>query len=377
MRYRGAAQTIRNNYKWKGKGAEITQDPETNDDPEVAALRGTVGEPQDAGSMRPAGDYRLPENINLEEKLPPWIETPETYEENQLDRVEKLLEKLRDPEHDLRIYRVRVGCVLIDRVGGTDAEIAAEIRGIDGVTTVRPLADTKRDVTPTETYVIFEVKFELLGGQSRVEYRDLILLPQMRLVRGVKIVDWSAIHKTNVQGTIRTVREGMEKLHEQGFGSAFGYSSIGGLAGALGNVRHVASPARPTPTPTLDSISQDWVEGGVQAYDFPTHTNDMSYHTMLPVKELWQHRSRIQRQPKDIFDQKYQQFNAVYDRLKSNLKDPIAYQEFIKKGAHGPVYLAIGKNGRIKITGNEDLVWFAKKAGLSELPVFLSYQRQV
>jgi hypothetical protein len=68
MRYRGAAQTIRNNYKWKGKGAEITQDPETNDDPEVAALRGTVGEPQDAGSMRPAGDYRLPENINLPSK---------------------------------------------------------------------------------------------------------------------------------------------------------------------------------------------------------------------------------------------------------------------------------------------------------------------
>jgi hypothetical protein len=376
MRYRGAAQMIRNNYKWKGKGANIAQDPETNDEPEVAALRGTVGEPQDAGSMRPAGDYRLPENINLEEKLPPWIETPETYEENQLDRVEKLLEKLRDPAHDLRIYRVRVGCVLIDRVGGTDAEIAAEIRGIDGVTTVRPLADTKRDITPTETYVVFEIKFELLGGQSRIEYRDALLLPHMKTIKGLRVVDWSAVHKTNVQGTIRTVREELEHLHEYGFGTNTG-GSLGGKSGNLGSIRFPRQPGRPTPTPTLDAIVQDWAEGGVQAYDFPTNTNDMQYHTMLPVKELWQYRSRVQRQPKDIFDIKHQRFDAIYQRLKDTLSEPTSYQEFIKNGAKGPVYVAIGKNGRIKITGNEDLVWFAKKSGLEELPVFLSYQRQV
>ena len=53
------------------------------------------------------------------------------------------------------------------------------------------------------------------------------------------------------------------------------------------------------------------------------------------------------------------------------------YRHFIKDGATSPVYLAIGKNGRAKVTGNEDLIWFAKKAGLEELPVFLSYQRQV
>ena len=67
----------------------------------------------------------------------------------------------------------------------------------------------------------------------------------------------------------------------------------------------------------------------------------------------------------------------MYQRLKDTLEDPTAYQEFIKDGAEGPVYVAIGKNGRVKITGNEDLIWFAKKSGLEELPVFLSYQRQV
>jgi len=359
MRYRGAAQTIRNNYKWKGQGANIAQDPETNDEPEVAALRGTIGEP-----------------VDLSEGLPPWIKTPEQYEEEQLERIEKLLEKKRDPKHDLRIYRIRVGCTLIDRVGGTDAEIAAQIRGIDGVTTVRPLADTKRDITPTETFVVFEVKFELLGAQSRVEYRDTILLPQMRLIDGVKIVDWSATHKTNIQGTVRTVREAAQKLEEYGFGATTG-ASMGGVAQNLGTVRLPDSAPRPTPTPTLDAIAQDWAQGGVQAYDFPTNTNDMRYHTMLPTMELWELTSRMQRHPKDIFDIKHQRFDAVYQRLKDKLDDPAAYEEFISQGATAPVYVAVGQNGKIKITGNEDLVWFAKKSGLEELPVFLSYQRQI
>jgi hypothetical protein len=215
-----------------------------------------------------------------------------------------------------------------------------------------------------------------MGGQSRIDYRDVVLIPQMRLIDGLKLINWSAVHKTNVQGTVRTVREAAPQLHEYGFGANTG-ASLGGVAQNLGNVRFNSSAPRPTPTPTLDLIVQDWAEGGVQAYDFPTNTNDMRYHTMMPVSELWQYRSGYSRHPKDIFDVKYGNFNAVYQRLKDKLDDPEAYHEFIKTGAHGPVYVAIGKNGRVKITGNEDLVWFAKKAGLEELPVFLSYQRQV
>jgi hypothetical protein len=241
---------------------------------------------------------------------------------------------------------------------------------------VRPIADSKREITPTETFVVFDIKFELLGSQSRVEYRDVILIPEMRLIEGLKIVKWSAIHKTNIQGTVRTVREELQHLHESGFGSGYGYN-IGGKAQNLGSIRFPHTPPRPTPTPTLTAIVQDWAEGGVQIYDYPTNTNDMRYHTMMPVEELWVHRSRINRHPKDIFDAKYGQFNATYERLKDKLDDPEMYHEFIAKGAQGPVYVAIGKNGRVKITGNEDLVWFAKKAGLKELPVFLSYQRQV
>jgi hypothetical protein len=52
------------------------------------------------------------------------------------------------------------------------------------------------------------------------------------------------------------------------------------------------------------------------------------------------------------------------------------YQQFIKNGATAPVFVAIGMNGVCKITGNEDLVWFAKKSGLESIPVFFSYQKQ-
>ena len=322
----------------------------------------------------------LGENINLPAELPPWIKTPEQYEEEQLERIQKLLEKKTDPTYDLRIYRVRVGCGVIDGVGGSDSELGAEIRGISAVTTVRPLADSKRALTPTEDYIVFEVKYELLGGQNRIEYRDNVLLPQMREVEGLKVIDWSAVYQTNVQGTIRNVRdvrEGLKRLHEQGFGSAFGMSNFGGVAGSLGAQRASPASVMPTPRSTLQSIADDWTEGGVQLYDFPVNTNDMQYHVMMPVSELWPYCSRISRHPRDVFDAKYQQFDAVYQRLKDDLEDPTKYQEFIKEGARAPVFVAIGKNGRVKITGNEDLVWFAKKAGLADLPVFLSYQRQV
>ncbi len=78
---------------------------------------------------------------------------------------------------------------------------------------------------------------------------------------------------------------------------------------------------------------------------------------MMPVEELLPYISREFRAPKDAFDG--------------------MYQNFIRDGATAPVYVAIGRNGRVKVTGNEDLIWFAKKSGLQELPVFLSYQNQV
>ena len=78
---------------------------------------------------------------------------------------------------------------------------------------------------------------------------------------------------------------------------------------------------------------------------------------MVPIEELLPYMSREFRAPMDAFDG--------------------MYQNFIRNGAQNPVYIALGRNGRARVTGGEDMIWFAKKAGLEELPVFFSYQRQV
>jgi hypothetical protein len=276
--------------------------------------------------------------------------------EQQIDRIDALLAET-DDSYDLRIYNIKVGCVIDRNNGGSESETATEIRGIDSVTTVRPLAATKRAITATSEYVMYDIKFELVGASSRVEYRDQVLLPQMRRIKGLKMMTISSMHRTNRKGTIRTVRESMA-LKEYGFGAA---SPNSGLAGQLGSVagrnNHGSSPNMKTPRPTIQTIIDDWSEGGVKIYDVPTDHGNSAHHVMMPTEELIGLMGSMFRGPKDVFDG--------------------GYQDFIANGAQAPVYLAVGQNGRAAITGNEDLIWYAKKSGLENLPVFISYQRQV
>ena len=264
--------------------------------------------------------------------------------EDQIARIDNMLQE-KDPNYDLRIYSIVVDVAVSKGVGGEVQETQTEIRGIDGVTTVRTIGS----LTSTGTTLTgkFEIKFEILGSMSRVRYRDRILVPGMMKVKGLRILRVSPIHRTNKQGTIRTVRENKRTLEEYGFG---------GSAAALSGIRS-RGRTMPTPRKMLSNIAADWEDGGVMSYDAPMDTTDMRYHVMMPVEEILPYCSREFRAPKDAFDG--------------------MYQSFIKNGATSPVYIAVGKNGRVKVTGNEDLVWFAKKSGLQELPVFLSYQRQV
>ena len=271
--------------------------------------------------------------------------------ESQIARIDKLLNEA-DPSYDLRIYNIQVGCTVDNDLGGSESETATEIRGIPGVTTVRPVAEKKRNITARAEYVLYDIKFELLGAQSRIEYRDQILLPALRRIKGLKILTVSSMHRTNRQGTIRTVRES-KVIEEYG-----GYvSNFGGLASALGSMPKRPVRTMQTPRHTVQKMIDDWAEGGVMAYDAPVDTTDMRYHVMLPVEELMPYAPRMYRSDK-------REFNA-------------RYKMFIKTGPTYPVYLSIGQNGRAKVTGGEDLIFFAKKSGLKELPVFFSFQKQV
>jgi hypothetical protein len=280
--------------------------------PTQEPMRGTLGEPRAVG-----------ESI-----------------EQQIDRIDALLNEA-DDSYDLRIYNIKVGCVINRDIGGSESETATEIRGIESCTTVRPIAATKRPVTATSEYVMYDIKFELLGSQSRVEYRDEVLLPRMRMIKGLKIMTISSMHRINRKGTIRTVRES-KALKEYGFGAA---SSNSGLAGQLGSVagrnNHGSSPNMKTPRPTIQTIIDDWSEGGVKIYDVPTDHGNSAHHVMMPTEELIELMGSMFRGPKDVFDG--------------------GYQDFIANGAQAPVYLAVGQNGRCAVTGNEDLIWYAKR----------------
>ena len=332
LREAGAGWTVVNSYRWEGPSyGRIYQSFAS---PDSARYEVWDEAPEPPGQPEAAAGGPIVRNARGE-RMADSIE-------DQIERIDNLLNEKASPI-DLRIYRTQLGCSIDRSIGGAEMEIETQIRGIEGVTIVRSVATAKRPLTATTNYAMFEIKFELMGATSRKEYREAVLFPGLRRIPGLNIIDWSSIHRTNVRGTVRTVRENL--LKEFGFTNT-PYTS-----------QHSNINQMVTPRPALQTMIDDWSEGGVQLYDMPTDMSNSSNHIMMPVEEL------------------VPLCNSVY---RSDLRDFRGrYQNFISQGAQLPVHLAIGQNGRAVITGNEDLVWFAQKAGLEELPVFIRYQKQV
>ena len=261
--------------------------------------------------------------------------------EDQIARIDSMLQEAAP---DIRLYRTEISAVVSDERMEKTKQLEDQLRGLPDVTTVNLVGKTP---LIGATKVRFVVKFVRKGVQPSAEYIENVLLP---------LIDSDKVPGVRVDPAVgvgwlppEDVTPGKKKLNETSF------APFGGLAGGLGAMRGSSRPM-PTPRSTLDQIANDWREGGVMTYDAAMNTNDMRYSVMMPVEELLPYISREFRAPKDAFDG--------------------MYQHFIKNGPQNPVYVAIGRN-KIKITGGEDLVWFAKRSGLEELPVFLSYQSQV
>jgi hypothetical protein len=196
------------------------------------------------------------------------------------------------------------------------------------------------------------IKFTLQGQKSREEFVRDFLVPSMNQVDGVQVanelgVGWSMPSEVTPGKKLSEI----SSLNEYGFG--------GGVASNLGAQRYTSGTKMMTPRPMIQQLIDDWSDGGVMGYDAPANSRDMRYHSMFPIEELLPF----------ISDCEYRGDKKDFDGR---------YQHFIKTGPQSPVYLAIGKlNRTAKVTGGEDLIWFAKRAGLKELPVFISYQRQV
>ena len=127
--------------------------------------------------------------------------------EDQIARIEQLLSdqapllQEKDPYYDLRIYTIKIEAALQDNLGGESQDTQAEIRGIEGVTTVRPISTTK-DVG-TAQVATYDIRFELLGSVSRVKYRDRVLIPGMMKIKGLKILRVHPIGRIDNPGAIQ------------------------------------------------------------------------------------------------------------------------------------------------------------------------------
>ncbi len=244
------------------------------------------------------------------------------------DQGESLQEA--DNPLDVRLYEIDYVMSYPLGQGFEITDIHNIIRAIPDVTTVRTIGNAKRS-QGNRTISLQRLKFALQGQKNRTEWVKQILLPQIHKISG-KI----RIHKVE---RAELISSSNRRLEESYFNSTMRQS-----------------PGRTTPLPSIQGLIDDWVEGGVM-YDQPTNHDLTRYSVMMPVSDLEHLCGREARKHGDHFD--------------------AGYQNFIQNGPRDPIYLAIGKNGRAKITGNEDDLRYAIKAGVEEVPVFISYQRQV
>ena len=100
-----------------------------------------------------------------------------------LDTLVEMVENtlsLSEQENVQEIYKTAAK-LRINKARGADmTQLLNEVRGIEGVTTVSHKADYSRD-TETFNFVIFEIKYELMGADANpIAYMKKILIPGLR-----------------------------------------------------------------------------------------------------------------------------------------------------------------------------------------------------
>lgn len=240
------------------------------------------------------------------------------------------VEEARANPLDVRLYEIDFVMSYPLGKGFEITDIHNIVRAIPDVTTVRTVGNKKRS-QGNRSLSLQRLKFALQGQIPREEWVKQVLLPQVR-----KISSEIRIHKVDRADLVANSKQRLEEYYAA-------YSQR-------------PSFGRTTPTPSIQGLIDDWVQGGVM-YDAPTNISLTRYSVMMPVADLEGLLGREPRKHGHHFD--------------------AGYEKFIENGPRDPIYLAIGKNGRAKITGNEDDLRYAIKAGVEEVPVFISYQRQV
>jgi len=265
----------------------------------------------------------------LEARKKLYMDTNEDVFESQLMRVHNLLHE-RDENFDLRLFKMYMRVKIYKDQGGQLGEVYDQIRMIPNVTVVQGMGHKNY---PELVIADVEVKFGFEGVKDS-EYMAKLLRERVEHLDGVAVmyvapkVEW-------VYSSIQDLAEGTQQMD--------------------------ATAPMPTPRLSLQEILKDWVDYGVMAYDAPMTANYMTYHTMVPISEFEPFIKRMTRAPQDAY---------IADEM---------YHSFIEDGPTKPVFVVFGKNGEtgvIKITANQEIILFAKRSGLEEVPALFSFQRQ-
>ena len=108
-----------------------------------------------------------------------------------LDMLVEMVQKqmLLSEDNIQSIYKTKVQLKRNKNIAGDTTQILNEIRGINGVTTVIHLSDMERKGDIFD-FVVYEIKYELVGSDSSpISYIKKILVPGVRSIQGVEIVD--------------------------------------------------------------------------------------------------------------------------------------------------------------------------------------------
>ncbi len=112
-----------------------------------------------------------------------------------LEHIAKMVENcfiLSEQDNTQSIYKTAVKLRTNNARAGETTQVLNEIRGISGVTTVVHLSDYARR-TDTFNFVLYEIKFELIGKESSpIRYIKKTLIPGIRNIQGVEIQDIQA-----------------------------------------------------------------------------------------------------------------------------------------------------------------------------------------
>ena len=116
--------------------------------------------------------------------------------EEQIARIERLLADQAPlvEETDVRLYKMEVDAQVSGERASKTKQLQDQLRGISNVTTVSAKASRPSGTGEKVRYVI---KFTLVGQQSRTEFVQNYLIPEMNTVEGVEVlnkqgVGWSA-----------------------------------------------------------------------------------------------------------------------------------------------------------------------------------------